>query len=571
MKHVKAAKRFARDHPNIIVGRADKGNATVLVSRDEYFTAMSAMFGDEAVYKKIPRDPTSRVEGQCKNIIKALVEEGAISKRRSYSLKNSNCVAPKAYGLRKTHKVGTIAYRPVVSNIGSPCYNLSRYVHEELAKICSTFHRNMKDSFQVVQILKDTIIPKDHVLISLDVVSLFPSIPKELVVEKLRKHWRWLENYVEPSKELFIRMVSFIFESSYFIFDGQFYSQIQGTMMGNPASPSIANVIMDLLISEVLESLDFQPGISVYYVDDSLYSVPGNKVDEFVSAFNRYHPSLKFTHELEQDRKLAFLDIEVSRTEEGDIYTNWYTKPTASGRVLNYHSSHPMHQKVNNIKNMVYRARELSSPVFLQENLGKIRGILKNNNYPRYLYNRVINEYLAPTRKRPPRKDEEIPTSRCTFPNIPILTSKLQKLMLQDAKCELIPYNFKTTEILFTKIKHQEPRTEKKEIVYEIPCRECTCVYVGETRQKIHTRMKQHKYTCKRTYQGTETALSSHCKDNDHNMNFDDFAVLGVERNDQKRKLLECVHIIKRQEKSMNFKTDSENLSSVYTHLIRKE
>lgn len=70
---------------------------------------------------------------------------------------------------------------------------------------------SMKNPFQVVQILRDTIIPGDHVLISLDVVSLFPSIPKELVIEKIKKHWKWIENYVDAPKELFIKIIKFIF------------------------------------------------------------------------------------------------------------------------------------------------------------------------------------------------------------------------------------------------------------------------------------------------------------------------------------------------------------------------
>lgn len=63
-------------------------------------------------------------------------------------------------------------------------------------------------------------------------------------------------------------------------------------MMGNPASSSIANFIMD-----ALKSLDYVPGIKIYYVDDSLYSIPRDKIE---------HPSLKFTYELEQDRKNPF-------------------------------------------------------------------------------------------------------------------------------------------------------------------------------------------------------------------------------------------------------------------------
>lgn len=142
-------------------------------------------------------------------------------------------------------------------------------------------------------------------------------------------------------------------------------------------------------------------------------------------------------------------------------------------------------------------------------------------------------------------------------------------MMRQDGKCELVAYNLKTTDTLFTKLKDQANRTERKEMVYKIPCTQCSLVYIGESRQKISTRLKQHAYTCRRP-QATDTALSLHAKTLHHTLNFDGFSCLGVETNDKKRKILEAIHIIKEKEKSMNFKSDTESLGTVYNYLIRK-
>lgn len=530
---------------------------------------MNSMFSDEKLYKKLNKDPTKIIEKQCKNLIKELVEKKAISQMKAIFLKNNNCISPKAYGLRKTHKVGTIAYRPIVSNIGSPCYNLSKYVHEQLSLICSTFHRNMKNSFQVAQLLADVTIPTNHVLISLDVVSLFPSIPKELVIKKIKEKWNWLENYLEITRDLFIKLIQFMFDSSYFRFDGQFYKQLDGTMMGSPASPSIANFIMEIVISDVLDSLNFKPGIQLYYVDDSLYSVPEDKVTTFVNTFNSYHPSLKFTYELEDDRKLAFLDLEVVREENGKIDTKWYMKPTASGRIVNFHSSHPTHQKVNIVKNMLHRASELSSSQYVDEGIQRIREILGNNNYPKYFYNKIINEFLVPRVHTNDSSNTPEMTTRCIFPNIPGLTNNIKKLLLTDGQCQLISYNVKTTNCLFSKLKDQEPRNEQKEVVYKISCKECPCVYIGETRQKISARIKQHTNTCKPMYVGGQTALSEHAHNTKHSFDFDGYKIVGKESVDKKRKLLEVIQIIRHQN-TINFKTDTECFAGVYNSLLKR-
>lgn len=38
----------------------------MLITRDEYFGAMTSMFDDESVYRKLTSDPTARIECQCK-------------------------------------------------------------------------------------------------------------------------------------------------------------------------------------------------------------------------------------------------------------------------------------------------------------------------------------------------------------------------------------------------------------------------------------------------------------------------------------------------------------------------
>lgn len=41
---MQVTKQFIKEHPNIIVSRADKGGATVLVTKDEYIGKMTEIF-----------------------------------------------------------------------------------------------------------------------------------------------------------------------------------------------------------------------------------------------------------------------------------------------------------------------------------------------------------------------------------------------------------------------------------------------------------------------------------------------------------------------------------------------
>ena len=63
------------------------------------------------------------------------------------------------------------------------------------------------------------------------------------------------------------------------------------------------------------------------------------------------------------------------------------------------------------------------------------------------------------------------------------------------------------------------------------------------------------------------TALSSHVLDTGHNFKFSNTKILGREENTQKRKILEVINILK-DKNCVNFNTDVNNLSNVYTSLI---
>ena len=115
----------------------------------------------------------------------------------------------------------------------------------------------------------------------------------------------------------------------------------------------------------------------------------------------------------------------------------------------------------------------------------------------------------------------------------------------------------------------ENSEAEQKDMVYEIKCTNCEKVYVGETKQKISARIRQHKNTCKNTYFGAHTALSTHAQETSHKFDFDNVSCLEREGNDRKRKILEAIHITRR-ENTVNFKSDTENLSKVYNNLIKR-
>lgn len=124
-----------------------------------------------------------------------------------------------------------------------------------------------------------------------------------------------------------------------FLFNKTLYKQIHDTAIGSPLSSTVANLVMEELQSWALKQIDFAPPFYVRYVDDIITAVPKNKITEIVETFNKYHNGIQFTSEVENNGAINFLDLTIIRTAENKLLTNWYHKPSWSGRYLNFLSS----------------------------------------------------------------------------------------------------------------------------------------------------------------------------------------------------------------------------------------
>lgn len=152
--------------------------------------------------------------------------------------------------------------------------------------------------------------------------------------------------------------------------------------MGNPASPSLANIVMNFLINNFLKKITYDIPFIKIYVDDTSLAVPKSKKNEILLLFNSFNNKLQFTMESENNRKISFLDVLLIHNDDDTISTDWYQKPCTSGRILNFLSNHPLHQKLNIIENFTKKSIVLSTKKFVDKNIKKVKNMLLNNNYP---------------------------------------------------------------------------------------------------------------------------------------------------------------------------------------------
>jgi len=434
---------------------------------------------------------------------------------------------------------------------------------------------NVKSSLEFKEKINRTHIYEDEVMVSFDVTALFPSVPVEKALEIVEDKWQTIEKYTRIDKQLFMEGLRFcIIENRYFKYDDQIFKQLKGTPMGSPASPVIADIFMENLLEEAINKLTVKPRVLVKYVDDLFAIVKKTELNNTLQALNNINEHIRFTMEMENNEQLPFLDTMVIRHNE-EIRTNWYKKPIASGRMLNFFSQHPHIMKINTIKNFIARVQDVSDTIFHNENKKRILEILVKNDYPRKMARKLINEY-----KKKDRIEENIEKPQYvykTFTNSAGLSDTVKRSNIFDKnKIKLAIKSNRNVGHLFSNTKSKINDEEKSDLVYGIKCKgdgnnNCDMIYVGTTKTKLKTRISAHKSDQKNKNETQyKTALAEHCLKQHHCADFDNVKILQQEQHYSRRLMLEMLHIIDvPSERRINYKADVDNCANAYRHLIR--
>ena len=103
------------------------------------------------------------------------------------------------------------------------------------------------------------------------------------------------------------------------------------------------------------------------YVEDIITCIQIERIDEILSICNSYNVRLQFTHEIEKENKISFLDVLIIRDDENystRFIIRWLILigiqsqlPQDIFKVLNLH---PLLQKITMIYNLVDRAIHLA-------------------------------------------------------------------------------------------------------------------------------------------------------------------------------------------------------------------
>lgn len=248
--------------------------------------------------------------------------------------------------------------------------------------------------------------------------------------------------------------------------------------------------------------------------------------------------------------------------------TNWYTKQCNSNRLLNFESYHPLHMKIAIVEGLTSKMLKLSDHIFHSENFKKIKKMFNENNYPNTFINQIFNRTKQKfTTQQQTKQQQNI--SYLKFPYIKNISFNINKIF-KEYNFQLAYYNVKSTNIVYTKLKSKIPKTSQSCLIYKIPCNDCNACYIGQTKQYLKNRIRQHSYDCndKNSVKIEKTALADHHFIHNHNFNFEDTIILDKEINGKRRNLSEMVFI--NINNTVNKRSDTEGLSKIYSFILDK-
>lgn len=370
---------FRHKYPDIIIMKSDKGKHTVLIERRKYVEKMNQLVISTEDYVYITEIKIDELEKKNNIFANKLLSIGAIND--NIDVKDRCTVSAKMYGLIKVHKEN-FPVRPITSACASPGFKMAKFITNILSRVFIEDGFHVKNSISFVNKIREIDIDENEIMISFDVVSMFTNIPILLMIQLIGIRRSEIQKHSGIHFELFREILIFLLkECAVFQWNDKSYKQRDSLAMGSPLSPILAKILMNRLLDVTLPKLKDKPKFLALYVDDSFWIVKNGSETTILHQLNQYHEKIKFTLEKENGSKINFLDVTVHR-RDNHLLTNWYKKPFASSRLINYFSGHEKACVFETASAFVRMVLNLSDGVFFQQNKLILEDILKKNNFP---------------------------------------------------------------------------------------------------------------------------------------------------------------------------------------------
>jgi hypothetical protein len=507
------------------------------MDRNTYNEKMTKMIADGPYLSM--GDPTQELSSSIHELVKLLLNSNKISKEESDHFIVKHSRSPIIYGAPKIHKEN-IPLRPVVDFRSSPTYNIAKSVSQILKKVAENHPFTVKNSLDFVKRIRNLQVRPGDVKVSFDVTSLFTKVPipeTTLIIQQGLEEYQDLASTTKLLPNEIMKLLKLCLSSTYFKFQNNYYGQIEGTAMGSPLSPIVAELFLQNMENEIIAS-DRSIYFWVRYVDDVYAILRRRSVNTVLNKINSYHQSIQFTMEEEQEGELPFLDVMIYEKPNRTFGHKLYKKPTHTNKYLHYESYHPQAHKLGVIDTLFTRAIKLSDNENKEKEIEDTIRILKQNGYPSQIIKKrlsIVENKIQTNFVRPQSIDKRI-----ILPWGGNVTNKIARYLRNNLKVELgfIPGPKLSRILCNAKENPQLPKCG----IYSINCKTCSSKYIGETGRDFLTRASEHLVAIRRNAV-LRSPVALHMSENDHEVDLQSIKLIEKEPRKYFRKFKEALYI----------------------------
>jgi len=338
-----------KQHPHLIIKPADKGLGTCVVSTNWYTRNVQLHLNDTAVYKRIPSIPTTQIA----NALLAMLREPFAKCLTHYELRFISDTARTHrnalfYLIIKVHKTPVVG-RPIVSSCRWITANASIWLDAQLQPLLKALPSVLRDSTALIKTLQHTRVDPSDLLITMDVVALYPSIPLDTAIPAVCLYIRL--HILDPRRaKLMCILLEFVLRNNFFAYGDTYWHQLRGTAMGTSVACCFANLYIYTLEQRMRAehpTLCTPTRMLKRFIDDSFMIWHGTAAQFllYLHAFNNLCPSINCTYYM-SSTAVDFLDITIFKASAehiGSLYTRLFEKTLNKYLPPLHFSAHPKH------------------------------------------------------------------------------------------------------------------------------------------------------------------------------------------------------------------------------------
>jgi hypothetical protein len=532
---------------------SDKGGDLCIIKKVDYDLAISKHIDESPIYRRVSRFDVGKLDAKINEIWFNVCSLNKVPNKVKNMYASTCSSFASVHAVVKTHKssLGNVVIRPIINSIGSPGYNLSRFLQQIIQPLV-----NVKSSELIMENIKNlesSLLSERRYPFSLDVDSMFHNIPRaqsiNLLSQKLME--RGLQTPI-PHSDI-VRLISVCLSCNHFVFSNNIFYQKDGLPMGNRLSGILADIFIQKVVDELTCAMLPVP-ILYRYVDDLLvFGRDESDARTTLESFNSNCYGIKFSLELPVDGSLPYLDFSVKVSPEGEPCFSFFKKPMRKDVFLNASSAFPKKSVENVVRSEVERiVGRCSDPLVAEHHKNNFINVLEKNGHKPQLVRSWLN--------KPVRRPKENTSNEKFFLSIPfvneetdrkirnslaplgvnvIIAHKGKKLknQLGDSRCE--------QKCSMANCKLNNQLCMRKGVVYLLQCPICMANYIGSSWRHLHTRYKEHlTHKSSAVYAHNQTCIGTMS-----------VSVLASDVNIQRMRVKEAL-LIKQIKPSLNTKDD---------------